>query len=591
MRMLSESINRRRRLLVLSPLRVLMFVSAASCTPAQLGSAYLGAKLHTPPPSYNVHIDRHVAFQSSDGTELATDIYHPIGPSHTPTILVRIPYSKTLYNELAATLIGTLWAERGYTAVIQGTRGRFDSGGDYYPLWYEREDGIATLHWLKHQPWFNGQLAAWGGSYFGYTQWVVSDQTDPAPSAMMIELASSHFYDMFYRGGAFSLESALYWAAESRARQDVDPDKADLGRGYDGFPLVAADDRAIGDVPFFDAWVNHPSRDWYWKAIDGEDRIARVRCPVFMMAGWSDPFLPAQLHDYAALQDTLPSAARAQSHLVIGPWAHAFTTHLPDGSTPDNYRLESLRPSIQWFDQVLGRAAPESFAPVRIFVMGRNQWRDENEWPLKRTRYEDYYLRSSGHANSTSSDGELSREAPGVDEPADHFNYDPLYPAPTAGGAMIGPNAGYAIQNDIEDRNDVLNYSTPPLASDTEVTGPIKAILFVSTDAPSTDFTAKLVGVHPDGQAWNVSDGIVRCSNRGSEKVEPIEVELWPASIVFTRGDRIRLEVSSSNYPRYDRNPNTGGNISTETHPRVAMQTVYHSKVYASHLVLPIIPQ
>ena len=566
-------------------------LSLASCSPAQLGTVYLAHKIDAAPVQYDVDAERHVLIYTSDRTELAADIFHPIGPAKTPTILVRLPYSKTLYNRVAATLIGTLWAERGYTAVIQGTRGRFESQGEYYPLWYERRDGIDTLQWLKRQPWFNGQLVTWGGSYFGYTEWVVSDQTDPAPSAMMVELASSSFYDMFYRGGAFSLESALYWAAESYGRDDVYPDEADLTRGYDGFPLIQADDRAVGDVQFFDDWVNHPTHDWYWKAIDGDDRPSHVKCPVFTIAGWSDPFLPAQLHDYQELQCSLPPKAKAQPHLVIGPWAHAYTTKLPDGSVPDNYRLESLRPAIPWFNQVLDRGQSKTFAPVRLFVMGKNQWRDEEEWPLKRARNTDYYLQSSGHANTASGDGELRTEMSDADQSGDHFTYDPLNPVPTAGGAMIGPEAGYAIQDAIERRADVLSFSTSPLVADTEVTGSIKAILYVSSDAPNTDFTAKLVDVHEDGNAWNVSDGIVRRSYRGSDEVEKIEIELWPTSMVFMRGHRIRLEVSSSNYPRYDRNPNTGKDIATETHPCAAAQTIYHSKAFPSHLVLPIIPK
>ena len=310
-----------------------------------------------------------------------------------------------------------------------------------------------------------------------------------------------------------------------------------------------------------------------------------------MMAGWSDPFLPAQLHDYADIVRNASPAVVAQSHLVIGPWSHARSVQLSDGTTSENYRLASLAPSIPWFDQIFDRADSHGFPPVRIFVMGRNEWRDENEWPLKRTRYTSYYLSSSRSANGVSGNAALTLYPPSNGAAADHFTFDPANPVRTSGGAMIGPHAGYMRQNDAERRPDVLVYSTTPLQHETEVTGPVRAILYVSTDAPDTDFTAKLVDVRPDGAAYNVSDGIIRRSYGAPGRVERIEIELWPTSMVFMRGHRIRLEISSSNFPRYDRNPNTGREIATETRPRIAAQSVYHSANAASQIILPIIPQ
>ncbi len=566
-------------------------VTVSSCSPWGIGAAYLARKIDARPAEYGVRLERHVTIRASDGTKLAADVFHPVGPEKTPTILVRLPYSKTLYNRMVESVVGTLWAERGYTAILQGTRGRYESGGVYYPLKYERQDGIDTLSWLKNQGWFDGKFVMWGGSYFGYTQWAISDVADPAPSAMMISIAASNFYDMFYPGGAFSLESALYWAVESRGRYDIEPRDIDLDRGYDGFPLIQADNRAAGEIGFFDDWANHPTRDSYWESIDGNDRAAHGRCPVFMMGGWSDPFLPAQLHDYAEIMRNASPAVVSQSHLVIGPWSHARSVQLPDGTTSENYRLASLAPSIPWFDRIFGRADSHGFPPVRIFVMGRNEWRDENEWPLKRTRFTSYYLSSSGGANGISGNSALTLDPPSEGEPADHFTFDPENPVPTSGGAMIGPHAGYMQQNEAERRPDVLVYSTAPLKHEIEVTGPIRAILYVSTDAPSTDFTAKLVDVRPDGAAYNVSDGIIRRSYYGSGRVERIAIELWPTSMVFMRGHRIRIEISSGNFPRYDRNPNTGRDIAIETQPRIAIQSVYHSANAASQIILPIIPQ
>ena len=282
------------------------------------------------------------------------------------------------------------------------------------------------------------------------------------------------------------------------------------------------------------------------------------------MAGWYDPFLPAQLDDFVRIRrDTRPEVAAA-SRLVVGPWAHARTVILPDGAVHPNYRVESFTPSVPWFDQHLRGTGEALAAPVRIFVMGADVWRDEQEWPLKRTQFADFFLDSSGRANSAGGDGRLSLKAPAESARRTLLFYDPLRPVPSAGGAMIGPRAGIALQNKLEARPDVLVYSTPPLDKDIEATGPVKLILFVATTAPNTDFTAKLVDVFPDGSAYNVSDGILRRGYEGSSPTK-ITVDLWPTSFVFRKGHRIRLEVSSSNFPRFDRNPNTGRTIATET--------------------------
>lgn len=571
-------------------LAVSLTVGSASCAPTQIGSWWVARQLGARPPEFAVRIERQATMTTPDGITLVSDIYLPETPDTKPTILVRIPYSKTFSNKFFATVVGRFWAERGYTVVIQGTRGRYESGGRYYPLRDERQDGIETLRWIAKQPWFDGRLGMWGGSYFGYTQWVLASQVNPGPSALMIQIASTSFYEMFYPGGAFSLESALYWAVSSHGEQDIEPSPEALERGYNGYPLVEADDRAIGDIPFFNDWVSHPERDEYWREIDGEDRAKRLVASVLLMAGWYDPFLPSQLKDFIRIRREARSEVGSASRLIIGPWAHARTLTFPDGTTPRNYRFESLAPSVPWFDQHWWPSGSALQAPVRIFVMGKNVWRDEQEWPLARTRYTPYYLRSAGNANSSSGDGVLTLTPPTSKEPPDTYVYDPRNPVPTAGGAMIGPRAGIALQNAIEERKDVLGYSTLPLEEDIEVTGPIKLVLYGSTTATHTDFTGKLVDVHPDGSAYNVSEGILRRKYDQPDAPTEIEIDLWPTSMVFLKGHRIRLEVSSSNYPRFDRNPNTGRQIATETSPVVATQTIYHSTEIPSRLILPVIP-
>ena len=567
----------------------------------QLAPTGLAWTLGAGRPRYAVRITRTVPMTMSDGVMLAGDVYHPLREPRTPTILVRIPFSKTLFNSLFATLVGRFWAEHGYTVVIQGTRGRYESGGRHTPLVDERRDGLDTLEWLKQQSWFDGRVGMWGGSAFGYTQWAIADQLPSPPagrSALLIQIASTDFHGMFYPGGAFALSDALYWAARSHGAEDRTPDPAALQRGVDGFPLIEADNRAVGQVGFFDDWVTHSPRDAYWQAIDGENRAAGVPGPVMLMAGWFDPFLPTQLADYVRIRrDARPDVAAA-SRLVVGPWGHAETVTLPGQVRNRNYRLESLAPSISWFDRQLrsadAGAAPDA-APVRIYVMGPNVWRDEQEWPLARARDTSWYLRSSGHANSVGGDGQLAANAPDEDDPPDLFLADPLKPVPTRGGASLGYGAGPFPQNDIESRPDVLVYSTPPLAEDTEVTGPASVLLYVASSAPSADFTAKLVDVHVDGTAFNVSDGILRRSYHASPSPAtaepvPVEIELWPTSIVFGKGHRIRLEVAGSNFPRFDWNPNTGESIASATATAVATSVVHHGRRLTSRIVLPVVP-
>jgi uncharacterized protein len=545
--------------------------------------------------TFDVRITRDLAMQTSDGVGLVADLYRPAGLDRTPTILVRIPFSRSFANNLSAEAVGRFWARRGYTVVIQGTRGRFKSGGSHYPLVHERQDGLDTLRWLAAQPWFDGRLGMWGGSAFGHTQWAIADQRDPGPSALMIQIASSDFYEMFHPGGAFSLESALFWALRSRGPKDEVPSIEVLERGASAVSLLEADDRAAENVPMFDDWATHTRRDDYWRAVDGEARARTLTAPVLLMAGWSDPFLPTQLRDFTTIRREAAGRVAAESRLIVGPWTHAGAMRFPDGSEPEKYRPASLAPSIAWFDQHLLQRPPAAAAQaaVRLFVMGEGVWRDEHEWPLARTQYMAYYLSSGGKANSARGDGRLGSTIPASDQPPDVFDYDPARPVPSRGGAMLGPRAGMAEQASVEARADVLVYSTEPLTRPLEATGPVSVVLHVATTARHTDFTAKLVDVHPDGRAFNVSDGIRRRAFPAADGPGPheIAIDLWPTSMLFRAGHRIRLEISSSNYPRYDRNPNTGAEMATAEPFVVATQTVHHRPGLASRLVLPVIPR
>ena len=564
-----------------------------------LAATWLTHEFDYRPASYSVRLEPHAKTPTADGITLVGDLYHPRTTSPRPLILVRIPYSNTWRNRLFAQTLGQLWASRGYSVLIQATRGRYDSGGRYVPMLHEESDGQATLDWIAQQSWYNGQIAMWGGSYFGYTQWVLANENNPQLAAIIPQICSTSFYDMFYPGGAFSLESALFWATMSHGKTDIPQTQETLDRGYAGFSVIEADDRAVHDIDFFNDWAsNRQKDDDYWQKVDSQNRAQQLTAPALLMAGWYDPFLPSQLDDWQNIQREADPKIAAATRLKIGPWGHAQSVTWPDGTAPRNYRLESIEPSLPWFDQQLKTDKQEfQIAPIQIYVMGKNQWRDEQEWPLARTQYQNYYLHSSGQAHSSLGDGGLS-PAPISAALTDQFTYDPSDPVPSIGGTMLGPRSGIVQQNEVEARQDVLVYSTPPLSADLEVTGPVQLILYVSTTAPNTDFTAKLVNVYPDGAAYNVSDGILRQDypqedSRNIDETEAlateIQIELWPTSQLFRKGHQIRLEVSSSNYPRFDRNPNSGKFIPTEQQGIIAQQTVHHTESLKSRLILPII--
>ncbi len=578
----------------------------SGCAPALdfYAEHYFFDRSATRPATFNVVTKTGVGFTTSDGIRLVANIYLPAGLEHAPTILVRIPLTKNFTNELRVQTIARHWARRGYAVVIQGTRGRYLSGGEFYPLVNERQDGIETLKWLASQPWYDGRLAMWGGSAFGYTQWAVSDQRDPGPSAFSIQIASSNFRQMFCPGNAFSLESALYWTIRSRGEEDREVDLRDLVRGVSRLPISEADDVAIGDTDFYNDWVMNCENNKYWSAIDGRNRASQIVAPALLIGGWFDPFLPSQLEDFVTISGTASEKVATQSRLIIGPWGHAQSVKLPRADVEIPYRADSVTLSTPFFDQQLAislaaslagsAAVSEKAVPqprVRIFVLGANRWRDENEWPLARTKYTPYYLSSAGNAPTLYGDGSLGPDSIASPVAYDSYTYDPANPVPTAGGALLSERAGVLPQNDIEARRDVLVYSTSALSQPLEVTGPVKAVLFVSTDAPSTDFTAKLVDVYPDGVAYNITDGISRVVfAEGTQTPKRIELDLGATSYLFAQGHKIRLEISSSNFPRYDRNPNTGEFIPTAVKVQPARQRVYHTEAFPSQLVLPIIP-
>lgn len=534
---------------------------------------------------YSVSIENKVPIPMDDGEILCADVYKPERLSSAPTILIRVPLDNNFKGKTMSNVLGRVWAERGYNVVIQGVRGRLFSEGKHVPFKGERSDGIATLKWLNKQTWHNGKVGMWGGSYFGYTQWAISDQDSLGLNAMLTQISSSSNYNMFYTGGAFAFKSALFWAARSHSDIDTPMESKDLVKGFKGAPMIEADNRTVGDIPFYNDWVSHTTQDDYWLSVDGKDRAKKINVPILMMAGWYDPYLSSEVQDF----EDINQRQHKECKLIIGPWCHAETVVMPNGYEDQNYRLASIAPSIDWYDKHLKGITIKETPPVKLFVMGINKWRYENEFPLKRTKYTSYYLSEKKH--STTNKGEaLDTLVPDKDVISTYL-YDPQNPTPSLGGAVLGDNAGAMDQKEIETRKDVLIYTTDVLKNDLEVTGKIKLILHVSTDAKNTDFVAKVTDVFHDGKSFNISEGVFRSTYQGKDLVKNIVIELSPTSNVFLKGHKIRLEIMSSNYPRYSMNFNIGGNNFDETTGVIAEQKIYFGKIFPSQLILPIIPR
>ncbi len=546
------------------------------------------------PAVHRVREELDVKVEMRDGVRLSVNIYRPDTSGSFPALLMRSPYG----NGGPGNGEGHFYAERGYAVVLMDTRGRGESEGVFDPFQTETADGVDTQRWLARQGWCNGRIGTFGGSYVGYTQWLPAAQADPHLVTMFPVVTFSDMHDMAYYGGAFRVSLFTAWCMEMSIPYALDSKRGteQMRKIFESLPLIDQDRLAGWKIPFLRDWLSHPERDKYWERTSMGDGYSKIRASAFSVGGWFDICLDGTLKNFMAM--TAPSidpAVRGGQRLLVGPWVHSISRDgktgeldFGKGSAQDFRQLQ-----FQWFDSRLKGldSGIDSLAPVRIFVMGRNVWRGEKEWPLARTQYRDYYLGSGGKANTRQGDGVLSAAASASDTP-DRFIYDPRDP-------VISSDEGPYDQAAKELRPDILVYSTPPLEADLEVTGPVRAVIFAESSAPNTDFTVKLVDVYPDGRAMSLCDGIIRASFREPGKkpsnIEPgkvyeYNVDLWATSNVFLKGHRIRVEVSSSNFPRFDRNLNTGEDFATGTRIAKAEQAVHHGKRYPSRIVLPVIP-
>jgi len=566
-------------------------------------------------PQYPVIMRNLVPVKMRDGVELSADIYRPDAPGTFPTLLWRSPYS----NNGAGDVEQAKWfAQRGYVVVLQDVRGKYDSGGKYALFRDEANDGFDTDEWIGQQPWSNGKIGAMGGSYLGYTQIAQGIRNSKYLTAMSASVTTSDVFNGWvYSDGAFFLGFAMPWGAVVMDGHVMQNSGAyDWPTVFRHLPLATMDAAAGRVGPEYRNWLQHPrANDPFWKDISYENQVQNISVPWLVVDGWYDLFLRGALQDHVTLsKEGKTELARTGKHLMIGPWGHdTGQRNVAPGSAttgPDRSidfgpaaEIQMRKVYLRWHDHWLKGIdnGVEREPPIKIFVMGENYWRYENEWPLARTRFTKFYLGSNGRANSAAGDGTLS-SAPPSGVATDRFTYDPASPVPTLGGNICCSTvpAGPWDQRKAELRTDVLVYTTPALTEAVEVTGPLKVKLYAATSGRDTDWTAKLVDVHPDGYAQNIQDGIIRARYRqGKEapasllepgKVYEYDIDLWATSNTFLPGHRIRVEISSSNFPRFDRNLNTGEDPATGTRMQKAQQTIYHSAKYPSHIVLPIIP-
>ena len=555
-------------------------------------------------PGYEVDMRLNVKVPMRDGVELSADLYLPRASGTFPTVLMRTPYS----NNMDVTIErARVLANDGYACVIQDIRGRWDSDGDYYPFHPDVDDGFDTQEWVGQQEWSNGKIGMAGSSYLGLVQWLSAPLRSQYLTCLAPRVICGDFYNgLVYPGGALQLNVVMTWGMRTNGRAGQSIGYHDWTNAFRALPVGDADLSAGRALGFFKDWIEHPAYDDYWNAIDVEDKWNEIDVPAFSMGGWFDLYSADAFTNFNGIRKNGRTPEARQSRLIVGPWPHALSTSSKTGDV--DFGAGSLADldgeETRWFDYWL-KGIDNGIVdepPLRLFIMGINEWRDEHEWPLARTDWQRWHLHSDGDANSVRGGGRLSIDTP-TDEPEDRFVYDPEFPVETVGGNnCCSPDIvpwGPYDQRAVEMRSDVLVYTSDPFEEDMEVTGPIKVVLYAATDGPDTDWTAKLVDVSPTGYAMNLCDGVFRAryheSRSESRLLEPnrvyeYEIDVAVTGNVFQKAHSVRIEISSSNFPRFDRNLNTGKDYGKDGEMRVANQAVYHSREYPSHVLLPVIP-
>ncbi len=543
-----------------------------------------------------------------DGIKLHTKIWRPARKCSYPVVLTRgyWPEYGTDYER---------FTKADYVYVGQSTRGHGKSEGNEgvaNRFFDDADDGYDTLTWISQQPWCNGKIAMYGKSYWGITQWLVALKQHPNLKAIIPQNAGIDGFHYGYRcNGALTL--AMTARGRAYDRNDWRTiDQMDWMKYFRHLPLITLDEvvGGAGDFGASDLWkdyVTHSIFDDYWKTISiqadgGDDKYYKITVPVYLMSGWFDYYPGEAFNSFQKLREVEVSD---EIRIVINPSNH-LNCVVGDMTFGDNAGKDEIALAIRWLDYVIKGIENDikDEPPIKIVVMGINEWRFENEWPLARTQWTNYYFRSNNGARI----GWLSTEQPDDEVPTKYI-YDPDNPVPTLGGnhSFSDNNiahiirAGAVDQRPNESRKDVLIFTSAPLQEEIEVTGPIVIKLYAASSARDTDFTAKLIDVYTDGTAFNLTEGIIRARFRKSiydppkllvpGKINEYNLELLPTSNVFKQGHSIRVHLTSSNFPLWDRNLNTGNEQGMDTNLQVAKQTIYHDRNYPSHIIIPIIPR
>ncbi|MGQ9647484.1 MAG: CocE/NonD family hydrolase [Thermodesulfobacteriota bacterium] len=574
---------------------------------------------------YEVLMEMNVKIPMRDGIRLATDIYRPDAKEKFPVILVRTPYGSetSWFSEQ-----GKYFATRGYVFAVQDCRGKYDSEGEWYGKRSETNDGYDTINWLATQNWSSGKVGMVGASYLGLVQWQVAFTENPYLKALVPIVAPVTLGRESGGGciGGAQSPMGLSWLVSTDGRVNQNVNAYDWNKIFWHLPLIELPKLLGRNIPFWEKSLNLKNGFWeeylqsaaeekWTEKVEQKENYKtlyeKVQVPILQISGWFDSSTESCFYNYQQIKKYSKSLVAKKQRILVGPWCHFYTwsqnytksSKLGDLDFGPNSTLDIESLILRWFDRWLKEIpnGVEDEAPLKFFVMGKNEWQEASDWPLQETKYISYYLHSYGHANSLLGDGTANSEPPENEAP-DKFIYDPANPTPalTSGENLALASSGPEDNRFLEERNDVLVYTSSILKEDIEITGPISVVLYVSSSAPETEFIVRLLDVHPNGCSYPIYVTFAGAFNTrclkpidqgpNKEKILKCEFVLPPTSNVFFKGHRIRVDICSAAFPLH-RNLNTGGNFALDTKCNIAHQMVYHDKWHPSHVVLPVIPR
>ena len=548
--------------------------------------------------TYELKIDFNRRVPMRDGTELSADVYRPKGPGRFPVIINRTPYTKTGSNILK---LAQYFVPHGYVVIAMDVRGRGDSDGKFEPYRNDGQDGYDTIEWCAAQEWSTGKVGTLGGSYNGRIQWLTAVKQPPHLTTMIVLASPSDPFVEWPTGQPLPADISWYHFTAGHVLQNMEA--VDWKKLYEHLPLITMDEAMGRPNRLWKQEVEHSKLDSWWEDLRYQNKFDRVHVPVLNISGWYDDEQVGTPLNFMGVTKNGPRDVRRSQKLLVGPWPHAINSSTKLGTLDfgPTAVIDMNAAWLRWYDYWLKGIynGVKNEPPVRVFIMGENVWRDENEWPMARTQFTKYYLHSNGHANTLSGDGSLSTAVPAT-EPNDAYDYDPAKPVEFITDPSFAQIGGPDDYRTVEQRADVLVYTSEAIAQDTEVCGPIRVQLSASSSARDTDFMAKLIDVWPNGFAQRLNDGMVRARFReGMDKpslIEPgrvytYDLDLWNTCQLYRAGHGIRLEIASSAFPKYDRNLNTGEALGQTTRMQVAQQKIYHDQQRLSYVILPIVPR